>query len=124
MRPVPPRRPLPRLTDRQPLGKSGLRAGPICLGAVPGPETVLAAFDAGINFFFLSVDMHWPLYEGMRRGLEALLARGGGVRDGSSLSTPASARGLSEGGQAGSQILFWRDEQVSEYGGSRTGHAR
>jgi hypothetical protein len=81
MRPVPPRRPLPRLTDRQPLGKSGLRVGPICLGAVPGPETVLAAFDAGINFFFLSVDMHWPLYEGMRRGLEALLSRGGGVRD-------------------------------------------
>jgi hypothetical protein len=42
---------------------------------------VLAAFDAGINFFFLSVDMHWPLYEGTRRGLEALLARGGCVRD-------------------------------------------
>ena len=42
---------------------------------------MLAAFDAGINFFFLSVDMHWPLCEGMRRGLEALLARGGGVRD-------------------------------------------
>lgn len=81
MRPGPPRRPLPRLTDRQPLGKSGLRVGPVCLGIVREPETVLAAFDAGINFFFLSVDMHWPLYEGTRRGLEALLARGGGVRD-------------------------------------------
>jgi hypothetical protein len=81
MRPVPPRRPLPRLTDRQPLGKSGLQVGPVCLGIVRDPETVLAAFDAGINFFFLSVDMHWPLYEGTRRGLEALLARGGGVRD-------------------------------------------
>ncbi len=54
---------------------------PVCLGMVPQPETVLAAFDAGINFFFLSADLHWPLYEGTRRGLEALLARGGGVRD-------------------------------------------
>jgi len=81
MTPVPPRRPLPRLTDRQPLGRSGLQVSPVCLGMVPRPETVLAAFDAGINFFFLSVDMHWPLYEGTRRGLEALLARGGGVRD-------------------------------------------
>ncbi|HEY2290140.1 MAG TPA: hypothetical protein VGM86_05495, partial [Thermoanaerobaculia bacterium] len=77
----PSRRPLPRLTDRQPLGKSGLRVGPVCLGTVPGPGTVLAAFDAGINFFFVSADLHWPLYEGTRRGLEALLARGGGVRD-------------------------------------------
>lgn len=81
MRTVSPRRPFPRLTDRQPLGGSGLKVGPICLGAVPGPETVLAAFDAGINFFFLSADLHWPLYEGTRRGLAALLARGGGVRD-------------------------------------------
>lgn len=81
MSPVPQRRPLSRLTDRQPLGRSGLTVSPVCLGMVPRPETVLAAFDAGINFFFLSVDMHWPLYEGMRRGLEALLARGGGVRD-------------------------------------------
>lgn len=75
------RRPLPRLSDRQPLGRSGLRVGPICLGATPRAETVLAAFDAGINFFFLTADLHWPIYEGTRRGLEALLARGGGVRD-------------------------------------------
>ncbi len=81
MSPVPARRPLPRLTDRQPLGRSGLPVSPVCLGMVPRPETVLAAFDAGINFFFLSADLHWPLYEGTRRGLEALLARGGGVRD-------------------------------------------
>lgn len=78
---MPSRRPLPRLTDRQPLGRSGLRVSPVCLGATPRAETVLAAFDAGINFFFLSADLHWPIYEGTRRGLEALLARGGGVRD-------------------------------------------
>jgi hypothetical protein len=81
MRPFPPRRPLPRLTDRQPLGRSGLWVSPVCLGAVPQPETVLAAFDAGINFFFISADLHWPIYEGTRRGVEALIARGGGVRD-------------------------------------------
>jgi hypothetical protein len=76
-----PRRPLPRLTDRLPLGRSGLRVSPVCLGATPAADTVLAAFDAGINFFFVSADLHWPIYEGTRRGLEALLARGGGVRD-------------------------------------------
>jgi hypothetical protein len=81
MSPVPARRPLPCLTDRLPLGRSGLQVSPVCLGMVPRPETVPAAFDAGINFFFLSADLHWPRYEGMRRGLETLLARGGGVRD-------------------------------------------
>ena len=81
MSPVRARRPLPCLTDRLPLGRSGLRVSPVCLGMVPRPETVPAAFDAGINFFFLSADLHWPRYEGMRRGLESLLARGGGVRD-------------------------------------------
>jgi hypothetical protein len=45
------------------------------------PRTVCEAFDAGINFFFLTADMHWPLYEGLRRGLEMLFSRGGGVRD-------------------------------------------
>jgi hypothetical protein len=45
------------------------------------PETIGAAFDVGINFFFLSGDMHWPLYDASRRGLEQLLARGNGVRD-------------------------------------------
>jgi predicted aldo/keto reductase-like oxidoreductase len=45
------------------------------------PETIGAAFDAGINFFFLTADMHWPWYEASRRGLRQLLARGHGVRD-------------------------------------------
>jgi hypothetical protein len=48
---------------------------------VGDPEVVSAAFDAGVNFFFVSADMHWPLYENTRRGLADLLARGGGVRD-------------------------------------------
>jgi hypothetical protein len=48
---------------------------------VGDPAVVPAAFDAGVNFFFVSTDMHWPLYEGTRRGLADLLARGHGVRD-------------------------------------------
>lgn len=54
---------------------------PFCLGMVRDPATVVAAYDAGINFFFVTADMHWPLYEGTRRGLAMLFARGGGVRD-------------------------------------------
>jgi hypothetical protein len=74
---------LPALTDRLPLGKSGLSVSPFCLGMVDegSPETVLAAFDAGINFFFVSTDMHWPLYASLREGLRLLLSRGGGIRD-------------------------------------------
>ncbi|MBK9963386.1 MAG: hypothetical protein IPP07_00210 [Holophagales bacterium] len=54
---------------------------PLCLGAVRSPDTVLAAFDAGINFFFVTADMHWPLYEGLRQGLSRLFARRRGIRD-------------------------------------------
>jgi hypothetical protein len=70
---------LPRLTDRLRLG--ALEVSPFCLGMVTDPDTVLAAYDAGINFFFVTADMHWPLYEELRLGLARLLARGGGVRD-------------------------------------------
>ncbi len=72
---------LPGLRERYPLGTSGLLVSPVCLGITLDPKTVCEAFDAGINFFFLSADMHWPLYDGLRRGLEMLLARGGGIRD-------------------------------------------
>jgi hypothetical protein len=66
---------LPQPTDRLPLGASGLEVSPICLGLVEDPDTIAAAFSAGINFFFLTADMHWPLYEPARRGLARLLAR-------------------------------------------------
>ena len=72
---------LPRPTDRLPLGRSGLTVSPFCLGQVRDPATVLAAFDAGINFFFVTADMHWPLYEPLRRGLVQLLKRRRGIRD-------------------------------------------
>jgi hypothetical protein len=73
-------RSLPRFSDRLALGEGGLAVSPFCLGMVRQPATVSAAFDGGINFFFLSADMHWPLYEPARRGLKDLLARGGRVR--------------------------------------------
>jgi hypothetical protein len=72
---------LPRPTDRLPLGRSGLTVSPFCLGQVRDPATVFAAFDAGINFFFVTADMHWPLYEELRRGLAQLVARRRGIRD-------------------------------------------
>jgi predicted aldo/keto reductase-like oxidoreductase len=50
------------------------------VGIVDDPRTIAAAFEAGINFFFVTTDMHWPLYEGTRRGLRALF-RTAGVRD-------------------------------------------
>ena len=71
----------PRLTDRYQLGGSGVGVSPICLGRVDSPDIIPAAFDAGINFFFVTADMHWPIYEATRRGLAQLFARGGGVRD-------------------------------------------
>lgn len=69
------------LTDRLRLGASGLSVSPVCLGLVGSPDIVPAAFDAGINFFFLTADLHWPLYEQLRRGLQDLLTRGNGIRD-------------------------------------------
>ena len=69
------------MTDRLPLGESGLRVSPFCLGMVTSEDTASAAFDAGINFFFLSADLHWPLYEPARRGLEKLLARSKAIRE-------------------------------------------
>jgi hypothetical protein len=58
----------------------GLRVSPICVGWVGRPAVVSEAYDAGINFFFLTADMHWPLYEATRRGLRDLLRRGRGIR--------------------------------------------
>lgn len=49
-----------------------MQVSPLCLGLVGDPDTVIAAWDAGINFFFLTADMHWPLYEGLREGLRRL----------------------------------------------------
>ena len=72
---------LPQLTDRLQLGTSALRVSPYCLGMIDDPEAVPAAFEAGINFFFITADMHWPLYAHTRAGLELLLHRQPEARD-------------------------------------------
>jgi predicted aldo/keto reductase-like oxidoreductase len=68
------------LNSRLELPRSGLQVSRCCLGIVSRPEIVLAAFDAGVNFFFVTADMHWPLYEPQREGLRRLLARGPELR--------------------------------------------
>jgi hypothetical protein len=71
----------PRLTDRLPLGNSGLQVSPFALGMVGDPAVVEAAFAAGINLFFISVDLHWRLYEATRQGVARVLASNPGARD-------------------------------------------
>ena len=78
---VPARKQLPRFTDRLELGRSGLTVSPFCLGLTRDPDTFLAAYDAGINFFFLTADMHWPVYEPVRQGLVRLFAHRPSARD-------------------------------------------
>jgi len=75
------KRELPRLSDRLPLGSSRLEVSPICIGIVSDPDTIAAAFEAGINFFFVTADMHWPAYEATRRGLARLLEGNRAARD-------------------------------------------
>ena len=71
----------PALADRLELPHSRLRVSRCCLGLVASPEIVLAAYEAGINFFFLTADMHWPLYEPAREGLRRLLRSDPGARE-------------------------------------------
>jgi len=75
------KRTLPKLTDRYALGDSGLEVSPVCLGMIADPAIVAAAFEAGINFFFITADMHWPLYNELRAGLYQLLRDRPEVRD-------------------------------------------
>jgi aryl-alcohol dehydrogenase-like predicted oxidoreductase len=75
------RQSLPKAAARLPLGRTGLSVSPLCIGITEDAETIPAAFDAGINFFFLTADLHWPLYEQLRKGLTQLLSRGPSIRD-------------------------------------------
>jgi hypothetical protein len=54
---------------------AGLAVSRFCLGIVGDWRLIPQAFEMGINFFFVTTDMHWPLYEASRRGLRALLSR-------------------------------------------------
>jgi hypothetical protein len=66
---------LPQFSDRLQLGPNRVQVSPFCLGTTT-EQAVLDAYQLGINFFFVTADMHWPLYEGTRRGLEALMRKG------------------------------------------------
>jgi hypothetical protein len=81
MRLYPDRSRLPRPIDRYAVGDTGLRVSPFCLGTVGDPSVVPSAYDVGVNFFFVTADMHWPHYEATRDGLRLLLERRGGIRD-------------------------------------------
>jgi hypothetical protein len=72
---------LPRAHERRRLGNSPLFVSPVCIGISGSPETVEAAYKAGVNFFFLTADLHWPLYDATRRGLANLLTSGRARRD-------------------------------------------
>jgi aryl-alcohol dehydrogenase-like predicted oxidoreductase len=91
---------LPQLTDRISLG-DGLMVSPVCLGRIsdeelPGSvDTACAAFDAGVNFFFLSCDLHWRFYALGRRALAKLLRRRG-IRDRIVVAAVSYTRGLEE----------------------------
>lgn len=65
-----------KFSDRLTLGPKPLQVSPVCIGLVPYPEFVLEAFEAGINFFFVTADMHWPAYEDLRKGLTLLFKQG------------------------------------------------
>jgi hypothetical protein len=71
-------RKLPSCLQR--LQLAGCDVSPFCVGMVRSPDAIPAAFDHGINFFFLSGDLHWPLYEPTREGLRRLLSRGSDIR--------------------------------------------
>jgi hypothetical protein len=64
---------LPRVHDRLRLYQTSLTVSPVCIGITASPDTVISAFEAGINFFFVSGDLHWPLYTHTRAGLNKLL---------------------------------------------------
>jgi hypothetical protein len=72
---------LPRAADRLQLGNTGLRVSPFCIGITHSPDSIVQAFDLGINFFFLSADLHWPLYECTRQGISKLVAGSRSRRD-------------------------------------------
>ncbi|MFO0665440.1 MAG: hypothetical protein U0174_15905 [Polyangiaceae bacterium] len=92
-------RELPAPSERIALGKRGLRVSPLCIGMVSDPRTIPYAFDAGINFFFVSTDLHWPLYEPTRKGLKMLLARSPSIRE----------QVVIAGASYITQVGFWRN---------------
>jgi hypothetical protein len=72
---------LPGFDDRYIMGHAGIAVSPFCIGMVRDPAAVLKAYEFGVNFFFFSADLHWPLYEPCREGLRQLFERQPEARD-------------------------------------------
>jgi hypothetical protein len=68
---------LPAFTDRLALAPDLPGVSPICVGMVRDASAIAAAFERGCNFFFVSCDMHWPLYAATRSGLSTLIGSAG-----------------------------------------------
>ena len=78
----------------------GIAVSPVCLGRIPDEDlrsvnTACAAFDAGVNFVFVSCGLHWRLYALGRRALAKLL-RGRGIRDQIVVAAVSYTRGFEE----------------------------
>jgi hypothetical protein len=71
----PLRRELPPMHSRTAVG--GIEVSPVCLGIVGHADVVPRAVERGCNFFFVSCDMHWPLYEHTRNGIAAAIREHG-----------------------------------------------
>jgi hypothetical protein len=94
------RKTLPQFTDRLVLGTQGRRVSPFCLGWVHSPDTITAAFDAGINFFFITTDLHWPGYEATRSGVRQLPSLAAFDRDYAGIGRPVILTNLLQGTRA------------------------
>jgi aryl-alcohol dehydrogenase-like predicted oxidoreductase len=70
---------LPRAHQR--ILVAGKEVSPFCLGQVKDPQTIIRAYERGVNFFFLSCDLHWAGYQACFDGLRELLRRSPSVRD-------------------------------------------
>lgn len=70
-------------------GRTELMVSPVGLGggAQVAAEDVLYAFDAGINYFFYSADLHHHLYLSMAPALRRLCGRGSATRSSVVLAT-------------------------------------
>jgi hypothetical protein len=60
---------------------NALRVSPYCLGLCGHPDVVTRAIEMEINFFFISTDLHYPLYEPLRQGLRRFLRKRPSSRD-------------------------------------------
>jgi len=57
----------PKPSDRLPLGRTSLTVSPFCLGMTASADSVIAAYGAGINFFFVTADLLIAVADSLNR---------------------------------------------------------